>query len=135
MNKTPPIFLVHNRKAKAVDARSHVSRGCDEVCHRGLQLGFAFGHPSFAGGRPAGRPVLYQKNIGMDLRKAFKAFDRDGSGSLSVQELKSVLTRPGGGQPLSDDEVRSSRTERYSSRPGFVAQIVRRSRSRQLLAE
>ena len=29
----------------------------------------------------------------------------------------------------------SSRTERYSSRPGFVAQIVRRSRSRQLLAE
>ena len=29
----------------------------------------------------------------------------DGSGALSTQELKAVLTRPGGGQPLSDEEV------------------------------
>ena len=37
--------------------------------------------------------------------QAFRVFDRDGSGALSVDELKLVLKRPGGGHPLSDEEV------------------------------
>ena len=41
----------------------------------------------------------------MTVRAAFHVFDKDGSGALSTDELKAVLTRPGGGQPLSDEEV------------------------------
>lgn len=41
------------------------------------------------------------------LRAAFAVFDKDGSGSLSAEELKAVLTRPGGGAALSDEEVRA----------------------------
>ena len=37
----------------------------------------------------------------------FRRFDADGSGSLSVEELTRVLTRPGGGSPLSEEEVRA----------------------------
>lgn len=37
------------------------------------------------------------------LRKAFKTFDTDGSNTLSRDELKMIFTRPGGGEPLSDD--------------------------------
>ena len=40
-----------------------------------------------------------------ELRKAFKVFDKDGSGALSIAEMRAVLTRPGGGAPLSDEEV------------------------------
>ena len=39
------------------------------------------------------------------IRQAFEAFDTDSSGSLSVSELAGVLRRPGGGNPLSDDEI------------------------------
>ena len=39
------------------------------------------------------------------FREAFNVFDADGSGALSVAELRAVLTRPGGGTPLSDAEV------------------------------
>ena len=41
------------------------------------------------------------------VQAAFKLFDRDGSGSLSALELKAVLKRPGGGAPLSDEEIGS----------------------------
>jgi hypothetical protein len=40
-----------------------------------------------------------------EIRKAFKVFDKDGSGSLSVEEMKAVLKRPGGGEPLTDAEI------------------------------
>ena len=43
----------------------------------------------------------------MELTALFKKFDKDGSGSLSAEELKAVLTRPGGGAALSDEEVRA----------------------------
>lgn len=39
------------------------------------------------------------------LEEAFRTFDKDGSGSLSVVELQAVLTRPGGGAALSEEEV------------------------------
>ena len=38
-------------------------------------------------------------------RDAFNIFDKDGSGALSVSEIKAVLTRPGGGAPISDAEA------------------------------
>ena len=41
----------------------------------------------------------------MTVRAAFHIFDKDSSGALSTEELKAVLTRPGGGQPLTDAEV------------------------------
>lgn len=36
---------------------------------------------------------------------AFQVFDGDGSGSLDIDEVRQILQRPGGGQPLSDEEV------------------------------
>lgn len=39
------------------------------------------------------------------IRAAFDVFDTDGSGSLSAQELKAVLSRPGGGAPLTSQEA------------------------------
>ena len=41
------------------------------------------------------------------LRDAFAEFDADGSGRLSVDELVGVLTRPGGGRPLTEAEARA----------------------------
>ena len=38
-------------------------------------------------------------------RTAFDVFDIDGSGALSVDELREILTRPGGGAQISDHEV------------------------------
>ena len=35
-----------------------------------------------------------------EMRAAFRQFDADGSGSLSAEELKNILTRPGGGSPM-----------------------------------
>lgn len=40
-----------------------------------------------------------------DFRRAFEVFDTDGSGAISAGELKALLQRPGGGAPLTDDEV------------------------------
>ena len=39
------------------------------------------------------------------IQRAFEIFDTDGNGSLSIAELKAVLTRPGGGHALTDKEV------------------------------
>lgn len=43
------------------------------------------------------------------LRAAFAVFDTDGSGALSVDELRNVLARRGvGGRPaMSDDEIQA----------------------------
>lgn len=42
------------------------------------------------------------------LRAAFAVFDVDGSGSLSVEELRVVLSRPTpGGSPMSDEEIQA----------------------------
>ena len=42
-----------------------------------------------------------------EARAAFAAFDADGSGKLSVEELVGVFTRPGGGQPVDEAEARA----------------------------
>ena len=39
------------------------------------------------------------------LVAAFKKFDADGADSLSKDELKSILTRPGGGAAMSDEDI------------------------------
>ena len=41
------------------------------------------------------------------LRKAFKAFDADNSGTLDSKELLAVLTRSGGGCPLTEKDAKS----------------------------
>ena len=40
-----------------------------------------------------------------DIRAAFQKFDVDGNGFLSLDELKALLQRSGGGKALTDDEV------------------------------
>lgn len=42
-----------------------------------------------------------------DLEKAFRVFDADGSGAISPNELTRILTRPGGGRPLSPSRARA----------------------------
>ena len=43
--------------------------------------------------------------MGAKLKAAFKLFDKDNSGTLSKEELRALLTRPGTGKSLSDEEV------------------------------
>ena len=40
-----------------------------------------------------------------ELKQAFDVFDTDGSGALSLEELRAVFQRPGGGNALSDEQV------------------------------
>ena len=40
-----------------------------------------------------------------ELRLAFNVFDTDGSGALDHDEIKAIFTRPGGGMPMTDEEV------------------------------
>ena len=40
-----------------------------------------------------------------ELRDAFKKFDRDGSGTITSEEFTAIVTRPGGGQPLTIDQA------------------------------
>ena len=42
-----------------------------------------------------------------ELREAFATFDEDKSGTLTVNELTGVFTRPGGGNPMDDAEARN----------------------------
>ena len=39
------------------------------------------------------------------IMRAFEKLDTNGNGSLSIAELKAVLKRPGGGSPLTDEDV------------------------------
>ena len=45
------------------------------------------------------------------LQAAFRTFDRDGSGTLSANEIVGILTREGGGAPMSEQEVPRSNYE------------------------
>ena len=40
-----------------------------------------------------------------ELRDAFKKFDRDGSGTITSDEFTAIVTRPGGGNPLTVDQA------------------------------
>ena len=51
-------------------------------------------------------------------REAFNMFDKDGSGALSVEEIKAVLMRPGGGAPISDAEAAALIAESDTNRDG-----------------
>ena len=59
------------------------------------------------GGRRARRGEITEHPQREELRAAFAAFDEDGSGRLSAEELVGVLTRPGGGQPVDEAEARA----------------------------
>ena len=39
------------------------------------------------------------------IRAAFAKFDLNGDGVLTLPELRTVLTRPGGGQPMAEDQI------------------------------
>ena len=39
------------------------------------------------------------------LANAFNTFDTDGSGTLSKDEIKAILTRPGTGSTMSDEDA------------------------------
>ena len=68
----------------------------------GKAVGRALFGRSFTRATPkASRAHMKEK----ELRAAFHVFDADGSGGLSAEELKAVLTRPGGGAALTDEEV------------------------------
>ena len=40
------------------------------------------------------------------LRAAFDVFDADGSGALDAEEMRAVLSRPGGGKQMTDEEIK-----------------------------
>ena len=40
-----------------------------------------------------------------ELRNAFKVFDRDGDGTITSEEFTAIVTRPGGGKPLTIDQA------------------------------
>jgi len=43
--------------------------------------------------------------VDSEMKAAFHSFDTDGSGALSVDELKAVMTQSGGDDPLSEEEI------------------------------
>ena len=57
----------------------------------------------------AAKPAIMHNATTLDtaarLRNAFDVFDVDKSGSLSAEELRAVLTRPGGGQAMSEEDA------------------------------
>ena len=61
----------------------------------------------WAGRPPQGYSTMAQAQleVAARLRKAFDTFDVDKNGSLSACELRAVLTRPGTGAALSEDDA------------------------------
>ena len=57
------------------------------------------------------------------LRAAFNVFDEDGSGALSLEELRAVFQRPGGGNALSDEQVDALFTEFDVNGDGVLARM------------
>ena len=86
------------------------SKTCTAFANRRPSVGgphFRRGHimPEQRTSRAAESELTPEQQEEKRFREAFNVFDADGSGALSVAELRAVLTRPGGGTPLSDAEV------------------------------
>ena len=45
------------------------------------------------------------KEAERELRTAFAKFDLNGDGFMTLPELRTVLKRPGGGQPMADEKI------------------------------
>ena len=66
--------------------------------------GGAAGEAGAGGGDAKGEESMKRE---AELRRAFAIFDTDGSGGISSAELKAVLQRPGGGSPMTDEQVQA----------------------------
>ena len=53
--------------------------------------------------------------------EAFKTFDADGSGTLTLDELAGVFTRPGGGAPLTEAESRAFISKHDTNGDGLLS--------------
>lgn len=61
--------------------------------------------PTTTASEPTPEPLAAESTIPSSVAAAFAVFDKDGSGSLSIDELRAVLKDPAGGAPLSDEAI------------------------------
>ncbi len=54
-----------------------------------------------------------------DIREAFKVFDRDGDGYLTLEEIRHVMTNLG--EKLTDEEVEEMIQEADTDRDGYIS--------------